>query len=242
MMAKSRVIVEFPDRPAYDVRIGTGVAVQLGSDVRGLAAQASSCLVVCDAESSSRCLPALRDALAGAGFRVSDIAIPAVDPDDAWACMGELLGAVAQLGLEEGSPVVVCAGVEASQLAAFAFSLDASARPLVLVPASLAAAMSLAGVEAFEADAGFSAPLRVKAAPAFACIDPAVIACASGEEADLGLYELEQAAVYCDGEFGRWLSDALGDIVLGDEDALVLAITQVLAARADAIGRSIRLR
>ena len=242
-MAKSRVIVEFPDRPPYDVRIGPGVAAQLGSDVRALNARASRCLVACDVESSTRCLPMLRDALAGAGLRVSDIVVPTVDPADAWACMGELLGAIAQIGLEEGSPVVVCAGVEVSQLAAFAFSLDASPRPLVLVPASLAAAMALAGVEGFEADAGFSSPLRVKAAPAFACIDPALLACAGGEEADLGLYELEQAAAaYCDGEFGRWLADALGDIVSGDEDALVLALTQVLAARADAIGRSIRLR
>ena len=238
-MSKSRVIVEFPDRTAYAVRIGGGVASQLGADLRAAGVTADRCLVVCDAEASSRCLPALKQTLSAASFRVTDISVPPVDPADAWSCMGELLGALGQLNLAEDAPIIVCAGVELSELVSFAFALDGSKRPLVLVPASLAAAMRVVGVQEFETDAGFASPLHAKATPSFASVDPAFLACESGEEADAGLYELEQAAAYCDAEFGTWLAGALGDIAAYDEDALVLALTQVLAARADAIGRAI---
>ncbi|MDO4400517.1 MAG: hypothetical protein Q4D27_06165 [Coriobacteriia bacterium] len=238
-MTKSRVIVEFPDRAEYAVRIGGGVASQLGANLRAAGVAASRCLVVCDAEASTRCLPVLKETLSAADFRVTDISVPPVDPADAWSCMGELLGALAQMNLAEDAPIIVCAGVELSELASLAFSLDGSERPLVLVPASLAAAMRVVGVGEFEADAGFEAPLHAKAAPSFASVDPVLLACESGEEADAGLYELEQAAGYCDAQFGAWLAGALGDIAAYDEDALVLALTQVFAARADAIGRQI---
>ena len=239
-MPKSRVIVEYPDRASYAVRIGGGLVPQVGADLRAAGIQSERCLVVCDSDSATRCLPALKAALAAAAFRVADITVPAVDPADAWDCMGELLGAISQLNLPEDAPVVVCAGVELAELAAFAFSLEGAQRALVLIPASLAAVLRTVGTDAFTVDAGFANPLSVKAAPSFACIEPGFLACASDEEADLGLYELEQAATYCDAEFSSWLSDALGDIAAYDEDACVLALIQTLASRADAIGAQLR--
>ena len=237
-MAKSRVIVEFPDRAAYTVRIGGGVAAQLGADLRAAGVTADRCLVVCDAEAASRCLPPLKESLAASGFRVNDIAVPAIEPADAWACAGELLGALSQMNLPQDAPVIVCAGVEVAELAAFAFSLQ-QAHPLVLVPASLAAALRVTGVDAVEVDVGFASALRAKLQPAFAALDGAFLACEHESEADMGLYELEQAAVSCDAEFQGWLSENLGDVAAYDEEALVLALTQALAARADAIGQAL---
>jgi 3-dehydroquinate synthase len=241
-MPKSRVIVEFPDRPAYPVRIGGGVADQMGADLRAAGVDAERCLVVCDSDSATRCLPGLKTALQGAGFRVVDIAIPSVEPEQAWECIAELHGAFAQLGLPTQTPVIVCACVQVTELAAFAVATYGGGLPLVLVPASLAGALRTVGVDRIELDAGYPVPVVALCSPAFAAIEPGLLACESEAEAELGLDELDAAAAYADAEYRSWLAGVRTDMAAYDEDALVLALTQVLASRADALGEDIAAR
>jgi hypothetical protein len=238
-MTRSRVIVEFPDRPAYAVRIGGGLAARLGADSRSAGISAERSLVICDADSAERCLPPLRDSLAASGLRVSDIAVPTVDPDDAWACIAELHRAFAQLALSEEAPIIVCAGVQVAELAAFAVSVYGGANPLVIVPASCASALRTLAVDAFEPDVGLPVPVVAPARPVFAVADTALLACASGEERELGFEELDIAAGYADADFRSWQDAHREQIAALDEDALVLALTQTLAARADAIGKGL---
>lgn len=241
-MPRSRVIVEFPDRPAYAVRIGGGLAAQLGADLRSMGVQAHRCLVICDSEAQTRCLPALKASLTAAGLSTVDMAVPAVDPGQAWECAGELHRALSGLALPEGSPIVICAGVEAGELIAFAASLYAGSGPLVIVPASLAASLRLIGIDRLEVDTGLSHPLCTQASPAFACIDTDMLACESEAERALGLDELSLAAGHCDAEFNQWLDGSRAAIAAYDEDALVLALTQTIAARADYLGRRMAAR
>ena len=151
-MAKARIVVEFPDRPTYTVRIGGGLATQLGADLRAAGVVSKRCLVICDAEASKRCLPTLKPALEQAEFRVTDIAIPAVEAADAWACIGELHRALAQLDLPVGSPIIVNACVQVEELAAFAAATYGGGCPLVLAPASLAGAYRGVAHDAIEVD------------------------------------------------------------------------------------------
>ena len=51
-MAKARIVVEFPDRPTYTVRIGGGLATQVGADLRAAGVASKRCLVICDSECS----------------------------------------------------------------------------------------------------------------------------------------------------------------------------------------------
>lgn len=241
-MPKSRVIVEFPDRPAYAVRIGGGVVSQLGADLRAAGVAAGRCLVVCDADSAARCLPAVQASLAAAGFRVSDICVPAVEPARAWECVGELHAAFAQLALPAGAPVIVCACVQVSELASFAAATYGDGNPLVAVPASLASVLRTLAVDRIELDAGHLAPIVAPAAPSFAAVEPALLACDSAEEASLGMDELAAAASFADAGFRSWLSGNRDALASYDEDALVLALTQVLATRADAIGTQLASR
>lgn len=241
-MSRSRVIVEFPDRPAYAVRIGGGVASQLGTDLRAAGVQADRCLVVCDSDSSARVLPGLKATLQEAGFRVSDIAVPAVEPNQVWECVAELHGAFVQLDLPEGAPVVVASCVQVAEIASFAVETFGSALPLVLVPASLASALRTVAIERIELDAGYPVPVVAACAPSFAAIDCSALACESGEEAELGLDELELAAMHADDECRTWLAEAKPELAAYDEEALVLALTQVLASRADALGVEIAAR
>jgi 3-dehydroquinate synthetase len=236
------VIIEFPDRVPYTVRIGGGVAAQLGADLRAAGVEADRCAVLCDSDGATRCLPALKQALAAEGFRVADIAVPAVAPEQAWECVGELHQAFAQLGLPDGAPIIVCAGVDVAQLAAFAVETYGAGYPLVVVPASLASALRTVGVETIEADAGHAAPVVVPARLSYAAIDASFLASATGEEAAFGLDELEMSAAYCDDEYRMWQSENAQAIADGDEEALVLALTHVLAARADFIGFEISER
>lgn len=238
-MPRGRVVIEFANRTPYDVRIGEGLVAELGRDLRALGVAADRCLVVCDAESAARCLPAVKEPLRQSGFTVSDITIPTVEPDDAWACVGELHRAFSQLQLPRGCPIVVCACVQASELAAFAVATCGDPHPLVVVPASLAAALRLAGVDALELDAGYAFPLVAPVRPAHVMVDAALIECVNGEEAAFGLDELAAAASWCDDEFRRWWDENGAAIAAGDADVLTLALMQVVASRADAIGASL---
>ena len=58
----------------------------------------------------------------------------------------------------------------------------------------------------------------------------------------MGLDELGVAAVYADADFRAWLAQDRAAIAAYDEDALVLALTQALASRADALGVDIAAR
>ena len=241
-MPRSRVIVEFSDRPAFPVRIGGGVVSQLGSDLRAMGIQADRCLVICDPDAAGRLLPLVKTALAAEGFRVSDIAIPVVEPEQAWECVAELHAAFSRLDLSVGTPVVVAACVTTAELAAFAVATYGGGLPLVMVPASLVATLRTVGIDRIELDAGYPVPLVAPAAPVFAAVEPALLACESQAEAELGLDELDAAAVYADTDFRAWLAQDRAALAAYDEDGLVLALTQALASRADALGMEIAAR
>ena len=241
-MSRSRVIIEFPDRPAYTVRIGGGLGSQLGSDLRASGVQGQRCLVVCDSDSAERCMPTLKESLQEAGFRVSDITVPAIDPGQTWECIAELHRAFAEMDLPAQTPVVVAACVQAAELMAFAVATYGGSLALVLAPASLAAAVRTVAVDRIELDAGYPVPVVAPAAPAFAVVEPKLLACSSAEEAAMGLDELSLASAYADSDCRLWLEEAHDDLAAYDEDALVLALTQVIASRADAIGEGIASR
>ncbi|MDO4532340.1 MAG: hypothetical protein Q4C36_01325 [Coriobacteriia bacterium] len=238
-MAKARIVVEYPDRPTYTVRIGAGLAAQLGADLRAAGVDSGRCLIICDSEASNRCLPILKPALEQAGFRVADIAIPAVDAEDAWACIGELHRALAQLNLPVGSPVIVNACVQVEELAAFAVSTYGGGYSLVLAPASLASAYRTVATDAIEVDVELPDPIVVPACPAFAVIDTGFLCCESDEELEFGFDELQMAVDYCDAEFVAWHAENAAALNAFDEESLILALTQTLAARADAFGQEI---
>ena len=241
-MSRSRVIVEFPDRPPYTVRIGAGLADRLGSDMRAAGIAAGRCLVICDAEASKRCLFPLKSALEQAAFRVTDIAIPAVDAADAWACIRELHQAFAQLDLPAGSPIIVNACVQMAELAAFAVATYGGEYPLVMVPASLACAYRTVAADAIEVDVDLPEPIVAPACLAYAVLDTGFLRCESGEEREFGFDELRIAADYCDAEFAAWYAENAAALDAFDEESLVLALTQTLAARADAFGQDIAAR
>lgn len=241
-MPKSRLIIEYPDRPSYTVRIGGGVADQIGADLRAAGVSAKRCLVICDSDSAVRCLPALKAALAAEDFRVTDISVPDVEAEQAWDCVAELHAAFSQLDLHAGTPVVVASCVQDAEAAAFAVATYGGGLLLVMAPASIAGALRTVGVDRIELDADYPVPIVAPSAPAYAAIDPALLACESEAEAELGLDELDAAAAYADADFRTWLVDSQVELAAYDEDALVLALTQVLAARADALGVDIAAR
>lgn len=241
-MAKARIVVEFADRRPYDIRIGGGIASELASDLRGAGIDAARCLVICDAEAQGRCLPALRGQLKAAGLRVSDIVLPAVEPAHAWECIAEIHRALGALALPAGAPVIVCACVQAAQLAAFAVATYGAELPLVLVPASLASALGTAGVDSLEVDAGHPAPLVAPARPALVVVDTGLLSCGNAEEESLGLDDLRLAAAFADADFRDWLASSRDALAAYDGEVLALALAQAIAARADAIGQAIAAR
>ena len=78
-MSATRVVVNIPGEEAYNVRIGAGVLDSLGSSMRGVPATADArqVLVITDTNVGPLYLARAKASLAQAGYRVSDICVPA---------------------------------------------------------------------------------------------------------------------------------------------------------------------
>ena len=132
--------------------------------------------------------------------------------------------------------------MQVAELAAFAVVTYGGGYPLVLVPASLASVYRTVANDAIEVDAGLPAPIDAPARLAFAVLDTGFLRCESAEERAFGSDELQMAVGYCDAEFASWHAENATALDAFDEEPLVLALTQTLAARADALGQDIATR
>ena len=120
----TKVIVNIPGEEAYDVRIGTGVLDALGARMRGVPSleQAERVLVVTDENVAPLYRDRARESLAAAGFRVSDIVVPAGEDTKSVEVAGEIWEAMAQLSLGRDCAVVALGGGVVGDLAGFAAS------------------------------------------------------------------------------------------------------------------------
>ena len=105
-------MVNIPGEDAYNVRIGAGVLDALGSSMRGVpaVADARQALVITDANVGPLYLARAKASLVQAGYRVSDICVPAGEEAKSLTVLGEVLEAMAALALERDCVVVALGG------------------------------------------------------------------------------------------------------------------------------------
>ena len=118
-MPATKVIVNIPGEEAYDVRIGGGVLANLGAHLRKLPvfAESDRALVVTDENVAPLYRADAKEALAQAGFRVSDIAVPAGEGSKSVEVAGEIWEAMASLALGRDCVVVALGGGVVGDLA-----------------------------------------------------------------------------------------------------------------------------
>ena len=135
------MIVNIPGEEPYDVRIGAGVLDALGARMRGVPSleQAERVLVVTDENVAPLYRDRARESLASAGFRVSDIVVPAGEDTKSVEVASEIWEAMAQLALGRDCAVVALGGGVVGDLAGFVASTYMRGIPFVQVPTSLLA-------------------------------------------------------------------------------------------------------
>ena len=138
-MPATRVVVNIPGEDAYNVRVGAGVLDALGSSMRGVPvlADARQVLVITDANVGPLYLARAKASLAQAGYRVSDICVPAGEEAKSLTVLGEVLEAMAALALERDCVVVALGGGCVGDLAGFAAATYMRGVQVVQVPTTL---------------------------------------------------------------------------------------------------------
>lgn len=140
-MPATKIVVNIPGETPYDVRIGATVLAGLGESVRRLdgVGDAPHLLVLTDSNVGPLYLEEAKSSLKAAGFRVSDIVVPAGEDSKSLAVAGEIWSAMASLGLTRDCAVVALGGGVVGDLAGFVASTYMRGIPFVQVPTSLLA-------------------------------------------------------------------------------------------------------
>lgn len=231
-------MVNIPGEKPYAVRIGAGVLSSLGSH----AAQACGvegagrALIVTDSNVAPLYCDQARASLTQAGFRVSDIVVPAGEESKSLAVIGELWEAMGQLHLERDCVVVALGGGVIGDLAGFAGATYMRGVSVVQVPTTLLAMVdsSVGGKTAVNLDAGKNLVGSFKQ-PLYVCADTGTLATLPEREWRCGCAEIAKSSVIDSDEFFFWLSDHAQDLASRQSGVVAEAIARCVVFKADVV-------
>ena len=233
-MPATKIVVNIPGETPYDVRIGATVLGGLGESVRRLdgVGQAPHLLVLTDSNVGPLYLEEAKSSLKAAGFRVSDIVVPAGEDSKSLAVAGEIWSAMASLGLTRDCAVVALGGGVVGDLAGFVASTYMRGIPFVQVPTSLLAMVdsSVGGKTGVNLPEGKNLVGTFKQ-PAYVCASTAVLATLDDREWACGCAEIAKASVIDSDEFFFWMMDHAAALEARDSVVVTEAVGGVQGQR-----------
>lgn len=239
-MPATKIVVNIPSEPVYDVRIGTDVLEGLGSYCRRVPAVADAprMLVITDSNVAPLYLDAAKASLRRAGYAVSDITVPAGESSKSLAVAGEVWEAMASLALERDCAVVALGGGVVGDLAGFVASTYMRGIAVVQVPTTLLAMVdsSVGGKTAVNLEAGKNLVGTFKQ-PAYVCASTATLSTLPEREWTCGCAEIAKSAVIAGDEFFFWLEDNAAALAARDEAAATEAIARSVVFKADVVAQ-----
>lgn len=222
-MPATKVVVNIPGETAYDVRIGEGVLEGLGAWAKKLpaVARAPHLLVITDVNVAPLYLEPARASLKEAGFRVSNIVVPAGEEAKSVAVAAEVWDAMASLGLTRDAVVVALGGGVIGDLAGFTASTYMRGIPFVQVPTTLLAMVdsSVGGKTGVNLEAGKNLVGTFKQ-PAYVCASTDTLATLDAREWACGCAEIAKSSVIDSDAFFFWMLDN-ADALAAREAAVV---------------------
>ncbi|NTW29093.1 MAG: 3-dehydroquinate synthase [Coriobacteriia bacterium] len=226
----SIVHVEVPHAD-YDVTVGIGLLGELGARVRAVSSAKRVALV---SDSTVAALYGLRvDAeLARGGFEVFPLSIQPGEGSKSWLVVGELLEAMAEVGLDRTDIVVALGGGVIGDVAGFAAATYLRGIDFVQVPTSLLAQVdsSVGGKTGVDLRAGKNLAGAFKQ-PRAVVADVALLESLPQAEWANGFAEVVKGA-FIEGEaFVSWLEHHCDELVCHDQSAV-----------ADAVSRCVRFK
>lgn len=237
-MPATKVVVNIPGESAYDVRIGSRLIAGLGSYCRKIdeLSRASRVLVITDDNVSPLYLGEVKESLRAAGYRVSDIVVPAGEGSKSLAVAGEIWEAMAGLSLERDCLVVALGGGVVGDLAGFVASTYMRGVAVVQVPTTLLAMVdsSVGGKTAVNLDAGKNLVGTFKQ-PAYVCASTDTLSTLSEREWRCGCAEIAKSAVIESDEFFFWMLDHAHELAARDEEIVSEAIARSVFFKANVV-------
>ena len=234
----TKVIVNIPGEEAYDVRIGAGVLDALGARMRGVPSleQAERVLVVTDENVAPLYRDRARESLAAAGFRVSDIVVPAGEDTKSVEVAGEIWEAMAQLSLGRDCAVVALGGGVVGDQAGLAATTYMRGVTLVQAPTTLLSMVdsSVGGKTGVNLTAGKNLVGTFKQ-PAYVCADTGTLSTLPEREWACGCAEVAKSAVIDSDEFFFWLVEAADALAAREEAVVSEAIARCVVFKADVV-------
>lgn len=236
----TKVVVRLQDEPEYAVRIGNGIIDSLGESLRSVErlARVRDALVVTDENVGPLYLQRVRASLSAAGFKVSDIVVPAGEESKSIEVAAEIWSAMAQLALGRDSAVVALGGGVVGDLAGFVASAYMRGVPVVQVPTTLLAMVdsSVGGKTAVNLPEGKNL-VGAFFQPAFVCADADTLATLPEREWLCGCGEIAKSAVIDSDDFFFWLCDNAEALAARDADVTVEAIKRCVVFKAQVVAR-----
>ena len=239
-MPATKVIVNIPGEAPYDVRIGADVLDGLGSYLRKLdaTAHAPRVLVISDTNVAPLYLEETKRSLADAGYRTSDIVVPAGENTKSVEVAGEIWEAMASLRLGRDCAVVALGGGVVGDLAGFTASTYMRGITVVQAPTSLLAMVdsSVGGKTGVNLSAGKNL-VGTFNQPAYVCASTKVLSTLPEREWACGCGEIAKSAVIDSDEFFFWLTDNAAKLAARDHDVTAEAIARSVVFKADVVAQ-----
>lgn len=239
-MSVTKVVVNIPDEEPYDVRVGAGVLDRIGEHLRELPATkgASRILIVTDSNVAPLYLKRAHASIAEAGFKVSDITIPAGEMAKNLDVVGEVWEAMAGLALERDCAVVALGGGVVGDLAGFVGATYMRGVTVVQAPTTLLSMVdsSVGGKTGVNLRAGKNLVGAFKQ-PAYVCADTSTLATLDDREWTCGLGEVAKSAAIDSDEFFFWMIDSADALSRRDEGAVAEAIARCVVFKAGVVAQ-----
>ena len=236
----TKVLVSLPAERDYAVRIGAGILDSLGRNLREIDrfATARDVLVVTDSNVGPLYLARAKAALGAAGFRASDVVVPAGEDSKRLDVAGELFSAMAQLGLGRDCLVVALGGGVVGDLAGFVGATYMRGVPVVQVPTTLLAMVdsSVGGKTAVNLPEGKNL-VGAFYQPSFVCADTDVLATLDEREWQCGCGEIAKSAVIDSDDFFFWLLDHADALAVRDAHVVAEAVQRCVVFKANVVAR-----
>lgn len=237
-MPATKVVVNIPGEVPYDVRIGDAVLEGLGISLKRLPAVADAphLLILTDTNVAPLYLDAAKASLKIAGFRVSDVVVPAGEEAKSVAVAGEVWNAMAALGLTRDCAVVALGGGVVGDLAGFVASTYMRGIPFVQVPTTLLAMVdsSVGGKTGVNLEAGKNLVGTFKQ-PAYVAACTATLTTLDEREWACGCAEIAKAAVIDSDAFFFWMMDHAEAMVARADAVVAEAIARSVVFKANVV-------
>lgn len=237
-MSTAKIVVNIPGEAPYDVRIGDDVMSSLGAYLRKTpaTAQCPHVLIVTDSNVAPLYLDAAKTSLKLAGFRVSDIVVPAGEMAKSTDVLCEIWNAMARLGLTRDAAVVALGGGVVGDLAGFAASSYMRGISFVQVPTTLLAMVdsSVGGKTGVNLAAGKNLVGAFKQ-PAYVCACTSVLSTLPEREWACGCAEIAKSSVIDSDEFFFWLLENAAALAARTDTVVAEAVSRSVVFKANVV-------